>query len=138
MSRLDHIPKQNVFSVPDGYFEKLPAKIQSRISTMAEDVPVNFWKRYGFRYAVPLALIVGALIYYFVSLKPDAEAMLARVETADLILYVQETSPMTTTEELLEDWDISTIEVEAIEDEVYDLHLEQTDDEVLELELNNL
>ena len=138
MSRLDHIPKQTVFTVPDGYFEKLPAKIQARISTIAEDNHVNFWQRNGFRYAVPLAVIVGAIIYYSASLEPDAEAMLAGVETADLILYVQETSLMPTTEELLEEWDISPIELEAIEDEVYDLHLEQTADEALESELNNL
>ena len=138
MTRLNNIPKKTPFTVPDGYFEKLPAKIQSRISATAQDGDPGVWHRYGFRLAVPLAAVAGVLVFYLFSMKTDAEAILASVGTADLILYVQETSLTISTEEFLDDWDISTAEVEAVENEVYNLHLEQTGDEALELELNNL
>ena len=32
MKKLEDIPKKEIFDVPDGYFEKLPGKIQARIS----------------------------------------------------------------------------------------------------------
>jgi hypothetical protein len=136
MSKLENIPKKTVFTVPDGYFDKLPADIQYRVS--AKDAATQWSQLYSYslRYALPL-VVVAAVVFYYAQSRPDTEAILATVETTDLILFIHETTP-TTTEDLLEGFDISFAGVEAIENEVYDLDLGESGDHVLEMELNNL
>ena len=58
MKKLEDIPKQNIFEVPDGYFDKLPSVIQARI---AKPEP-KFWQLPAFRYAMPLLIAKGFLI----------------------------------------------------------------------------
>lgn len=50
-SQLGAIPRENVFVVPDGYFEWLPAEIQSNISVLnfgakpvSQDVPIGYFE----------------------------------------------------------------------------------------------
>lgn len=137
MTKLENIPKKTVFTVPDGYFEKLPARIQSRIPTEAVNTGFSTFFRYHLRYALLLVLVAAAVFYYYTPSRPDPEAILAKVETSDLILYIEETS-VPASEELLEGMDVSTADLEAIENEVYDLGLEGAGKELLELELNDL
>lgn len=136
MIELDNIPKKTVFTVPDGYFDKLPGAIQSRIPR--GDTSRTPARSYTLRYALPAILVAAVAIYYYNTQSgADPQTILATVDTNELILYVQETTPVTT-DDLLESFDISTGDVEAIENEVYNLDLEQTIDDFLELELNNL
>jgi hypothetical protein len=136
MIELDNIPKKTVFTVPDGYFDKLPGAIQARIPR--RDTGRTLVRSYALRYALPAILVAAVAIYYYnTQSRPDPQTILATVDTSELILYVQETTPVTT-DDLLESFDISTGDVEAIENEVYNLDLENAGDEFLELELNNL
>src|SRR5687768_2398824 len=99
MSKLENIPKKTVFTVPDGYFEKLPAAIQSRISAKDVDGRWSTLFSYGLRYALPL-VVIAAAVFYYVQSRPETEAILATIETTELILFIQETTP-TTTEDIL-------------------------------------
>ncbi len=58
--------KQNPFSVPEGYFESFPGKMQERIREMEEQsVPVRrIGRSAGFRLALAAAILGMALITY--------------------------------------------------------------------------
>ena len=131
MGKLDNIPKKTVFDVPDGYFESLPAQIQLRIAQRSGHVSAPV-RRYALRLALPI-LVLAAAVFYYVNHQASPESILASVETPELILFLQESEM--TTEDLIENFDFSTGELEALEDEVYDL---EVDNEALEVELNNL
>lgn len=135
MGKLEDIPKKQFFHVPDGYFDRLPAQIQSRIETPKRDARSNPVFRYALQYALPM-LLVAAVLFYYSSTGPDPESILASVETADLINYLQEAG--LTTEDVLENIDFNAQELEAIENEVYELNFQNMDDETLDLELNTL
>ncbi|MEX2235331.1 MAG: hypothetical protein WD824_24420 [Cyclobacteriaceae bacterium] len=135
MGKLEDIPKKQFFNVPDGYFDRLPAQIQSRIATGKGDTRGNLVFRYALQYALPV-LLVAAVLFYYSSIGPDPESILASVETADLINYLQEAG--LTTEDVLENIEFNAQELEAIENEVYELNFQNMDDETLDLELNTL
>lgn len=134
MGKLEDIPKKQVFNVPENYFDKLPAQIQSRLSTGKTDLEIRPVYRYALRYALPLllAFVIG-IFFYKNSLAPDAESILASVQTTDLVNYLNESE--LSTEDLLENVDFNRAELEAIENEVYDFNL---DDIHHEMDLNTL
>lgn len=119
MVRLDDIPKKEFFKAPDGYFDGLPSRIQSRIVEKPRTGPVV--AKFAFRYALPVVLVAAGWLFYRTG-HPDAEAILASVETEELIGYLQDTGM--TTEEMLEDIELTPEEVDALENEVYDLTFE--------------
>jgi hypothetical protein len=131
MAKLEDIPKKQIFNVPDGYFDKLPSRIQSRVSDQrsARMQPVL---RYAMQYALPVLLVAAILFYFYRPSNPEAASILASVETEDLIIFLQETD--LTTDDVLENIEFSTTDLEAIEDEVYAL---DPGDEI-DLELNSL
>lgn len=133
MGKLQDIEKQRFFNVPEGYFEKLPARIQLRIAAGKADTRDNNIFRHVLQYALPV-LLVTAVIFYYSAETPDAELIVASVETADLISYLQEAG--LTMEEVLENIDFNAQELEAIENEVYELSLPDLDDETVDFELN--
>jgi len=132
MGQLENIPKKEFFRVPDGYFDKLPSKIQARIETSKPDHAFQPALRLALLCAIPLVLVAASLFFYF-GHRPDTESMLASVETADLIQYLQGSDM--TTEEVLAIVDLSAEEVESFENEVYDLDVSDADYDLLELEL---
>jgi hypothetical protein len=127
MKKLEDIPKKNIYKVPDGYFEQLPGVIQSRV-TKGETSEKPFFL-YSFRYASLIMLIVvAALVWFWKNQRtPDlnAEQMLAAIDTPTLIAYLEETD--LTTDELLESVPLSQEEVNAIENDVYDIALDEND-----------
>ena len=127
MKKLEDIPKKEIFNVPEGYFDKLPGVIQSRV---AEDEkrtssPVL---RMALQYGLPsFAIVVIAVLLFF---KPDtadhsAESILASIETPDLVAYLHETDM--STDELLDEVLLDTQDAEQIEEAVYDLNLGDED-----------
>ena len=135
MSRLEDIPKKDFFRIPDGYFDKLPAKIQMRIETpRPQHTGQRAW-RYALACALPL--VVGVIIMFFSTrAQTDAEAILASVETSELILYLQESE--ITTEEMMESFEFSMDELEALENEAYDLSVPASDAETIRSQFNQV
>ena len=135
MSRLEDIPKKDFFRVPDGYFDKLPAEIQSRVETSSRQQSLRPSWRYALACAIPL-IIAAIVVFLSTRPQPDPEAMLASVETADLVLYLHESE--ITTDEMLESVEFSVAELEALENEAYDLGLPASDAETLRSQLNSV
>jgi hypothetical protein len=119
MKKLEDIPKKEVFKVPEGYFDNLPTIIQSRVAGQKKDRAFFPSFTYALRFAVPV-VILGVVGYFW--LGPDsqpesAESILATIETADLVAYLNQTD--LTTEELLEGVQLDAHDVDQIESEIY-------------------
>jgi hypothetical protein len=129
MKKLEDIPKKQIFEVPDGYFEKLPGIIQSRVANERKEP--TFWnaRSFGLRYALPAFILVAVGIFWFTRPQSDltTENILASIQTQDLVAYLGEAD--FTTEELLEDADLDTEDALQIEGAVYEFPL---DDAALE------
>jgi len=126
MKKLEDIPKNNIYDVPEGYFDKLPSIIQSRIAEK-ESVHKPFFS-YSLRYAIPVLMLAIVAVVWVWSNRKDtmnAEQLLASVDTSSLVAYLEETD--VTTDELLESFSLSAEEVTAIESDVYDMDVDQNE-----------
>ncbi len=128
MKKLEDIPKKQIFEVPEGYFEKLPSIIQSRVTPEKSEIK-SLWAvyRYGLRYALPAVVIFAAVLFWFnqSGTEENAETILASLETQDLVAYLGEAD--FTMEELLEGGMLDAEDVTQIEDEVYEFTLSDKD-----------
>lgn len=128
MGRLDDIPKHDFFKVPEGYFQKLPTRIQSRLaSPERRSTPVL---RYALTYVLPLFLVAVVVLWLSRPSVPGAETLLSEVETTDLIQYLQENE--VTTEEIIEQIDLSDEELEALENQVYQWDISDPEEHLIE------
>lgn len=137
MKKLEDIPKNHPFKVPEGYFDKLPGMIQARIAEKSDVKEAKPYFRYALQYALPVLILAVVVVIYLVPRSTqDVNTMLASVSTDELVVYLEESE--ITTEELLDEMTLDTESVEAIESEVYFNFdgLENFDE--LDLDLNNL
>ena len=89
MKKLEDIPKKNIFEVPDGYFDRLPMKIQARVETTDKTRPIPIWNL-ALRYALPVVIVGFALFYYFKPKPDQTENLLASISNENLIAYLDE------------------------------------------------
>jgi hypothetical protein len=89
MKKLDEIPKKNIFEVPDGYFDRLPMKIQARLEAPTQTQSVQVWSL-AFRYALPSVVTVFALIYFLRPKSYEPEELLAGIASEHLIAYLSD------------------------------------------------
>jgi hypothetical protein len=116
MKKLEDIPKKQIFSVPEGYFDKLPQTIQARVSRKTEERPFFIQ---SLKYALPVIAMAAFGIFWYSQTNTqlqDAESILASVQTEALVAYLDESD--LSTEDILENIEFTTGDVEAIESEV--------------------
>src|SRR5258706_2946393 len=89
MKKLDDIPKKNIFEVPDGYFDRLPLKIQARVETTKQTHTLPVWNL-ALRYAMPIVIVGFALAYFLKPTTPETEEILASISNEHLVAYLQE------------------------------------------------
>jgi len=125
MKKLEDIPKKEVFDVPEGYFEKLPGMIQSRVSKSSA-IPRPVWV-YGLRYALPAVILLAVAIFWFNRPGDDhsPEDMLASIQTEELVEYLNDSD--LTTDELLEQAHLDGTDANEIESDVYGLDISADD-----------
>ncbi|MFN8689865.1 MAG: hypothetical protein ACK5XL_07680, partial [Cyclobacteriaceae bacterium] len=121
MKKLDDIPKKNVFDVPDGYFEKLPGVIKSRVEKPERQANWNTWLIT--RVAVPVLLLVGAGIFWFsqpqrITGYADIEYELGQIDQEQLSLFLDDNELLN--EELMEAVIWSEDDLRALEEQVYE------------------
>jgi hypothetical protein len=119
--KLEDINKDNIFKVPDNYFEEFPDRLQQRIaeSEKSKATPVIPIKR--FIQVAAAAVILFFAIYGIMQVNnqpASIDQILSDISTEELIDYLVESD--ISTEELLADLDISilTSDEDPIEDEV--------------------
>lgn len=119
MKKLEDIPKNNPYSVPDGYFDRLPGVIQARIAEgAAAQKQARPYFRYALQYAVPVVAIIIAAVIYFTPKETESYSdILATVSTEQLAAYLADSD--ITTDDILEAVELDEESAEAIETEVY-------------------
>jgi len=131
MKKLEDIPKKQNFEVPEGYFEKLPGIIQSRVTQQQKERSWGLDQRFALRFALPAVILLAIGIFWYSRSPMDksVENILASVQTEDLITYLSESD--FTTDELLEDVRLNNEDAMDIEESVYELQF--TDSEFEEI-----
>lgn len=132
MKKLENIPQKNVFNVPDGYFEALPGKIQTRVAAIREEKETSLVFRYKLQYALPVIALLSIGIFWFTTSRQssDVDSMLASIQTEDLVAYLNASE--ITTEDLLENVEFNADDLEEIENEAYQLNVDDAElDDVL-------
>ena len=124
MKRLEDIPKKEIFTVPDGYFENLPSVIQARIANEIKIEEKNPAFGFALKYALPAVVILIALTLWFrMGTQPvknvNAESLLASIQTEDLVAYLNESD--LTTDEVLESVEFNADDLDEIEESVYEI-----------------
>ena len=127
MKKLDDIPKKQNFEVPEGYFEKLPGIIQSRVTQQTKERSWVFDFPFALRFAVPAVILLAVGIFWYSRshMEKSVENILASVQTEDLITYLSESD--FTTEELLEDAQLNSQDAIDIEESVYELQFNDSE-----------
>jgi hypothetical protein len=114
MKKLEEIAKENIFKVPDGYFEKLPGVIQARVAKPEPKV----WFAPAFKFALPVVAIAIAVTVWFTSGQGVSfEDQLNEIQTEQLMAYLEESDLSTDllTEEITwSEEDLNELEEEVI------------------------
>ncbi len=124
MKKLEDISKENIFKVPDGYFEKLPGVIQARVAKPEPKV----WFSTAFKFALPVVAIAIVVAVWFTSGGGSLENQLNEIQTEQLIVYLEESdlSPDLINDEIdLNEEDLNELEKTVISSmEPFDISLE--------------
>lgn len=109
--KLEDIDKKNIFEVPDRYFDTLPMKVQERLPQK-----IRIFRMPALKYAaaalVPTTLVILLFVFPGVlrngTVEDGAEAILAQIDSKDVMAYIELTD--ITTEDILENIDPSLVD----------------------------
>lgn len=92
--KLEDIPKKDIYSAPEGYFERLEKDIQTRIEGKPEGKVVSFYKHnrlglIGLAAAASIALLIVFLPITNTEESMDVTSMLAEISTEDCLAYLE-------------------------------------------------
>ena len=128
--KLNEMPKKQVYSVPDDYFDNLPTIIQSRV--IKQERKLFFFPNWSssIRYALPALALVLMVTYFGVRINNnniDVQAMLEDIPTEELVLFLAESD--ISTEEILSMVDLNEFDIDGmIEEEIQLLDDNEWDD----------
>lgn len=113
MKKLEDLSKENIFKVPDGYFEKLPGVIQARV---AKPEP-RIWFVPAFKFALPVvALVIAVSLWFTLHEGASLEDQLSEIKTEQLLAYLEEGEVSL---ELDDETNLSEEDLIGLEEEVY-------------------
>ncbi len=112
--KLEDIKKENIYTVPDKYFDQLPTRIQTRVYKKKPVFSLLFNWNLAYKIASPIAIALLLVIYFgvprFSNSTLTAEEILAQVSSDDLVAYLQTTD--ITTDEIIEEIDFAIIDLD--------------------------
>jgi hypothetical protein len=87
---LDNLPKENIFKVPDNYFNNLPIQIEEQISGQTKVIPLISWSKKRTWGSIAACSAIGILGYF--TLVPQQESLgsesLAGVQNQAIVNYL--------------------------------------------------
>jgi len=86
MKKLEDLSRDNIFKVPDGYFEQLPGIIQARVAKPAPQpwfIPV-------LKFAIPVLFVAAMTVWFTSGNGTTIEDQLSKIQTEQLIAYLEE------------------------------------------------
>ncbi len=128
--KLDDIKKKNIYSTPDRYFDQLPTRIQNRV-TKKQVFGFSFSWNLILKVASPALAVI--LIFFYININRNgnelnAEDLLSQIETEDLIAYLVTTD--ISTEEIIEELDLATIDFDFNEDGLIMQNMDMDDGDI--------
>jgi hypothetical protein len=124
MQRLDEIEKKNFYNVPEGYFESLPAIIQSRVAGKSLDLSFSWVSR--LKYALPILAISISLFWFYKSQSDfSPEDLLASISSEDIADYLH--SIEIPADDFMESLDYSQLQVDSLDLNESNILLEDAD-----------
>jgi hypothetical protein len=147
MKKLEDLDKKNIYSVPDGYFESLPDRIQSRIKAEKESKnTIPLYRSIGYAAAAAIVLLIAYIGIFrtsFSNQEDHYEALLDEVSTEQLVAYMEVYSEESYYEQvqletLLEEGNIDQEKFDEIFDDEQDLLNGITEEEELLFEIDEL
>jgi hypothetical protein len=138
MKKLEDLPKNVGYKVPDGYFDQLPLRIQNRLSSPVQKdwKPLQGWAT---RLAIPLIILVAAGSLWYQQANNSIVDQLEKIDSEQLSFFIED--PDLTSEELVENVNWTTGDLDALEQYVFNVLDESGDGlEIIidEMELENL
>lgn len=136
---IESLDRKNPHQVPDGYFDELPLKIQSRINNQQASSRGIHVIRMQLGWSLTAAVVIFLLGWFWYpdqGVSPTADDLLAGVDSADLIEYLYEED--ISTDEILASIDGSYLieEINTIESDFIDPELSEEDIESIYSELD--
>ncbi|MEO9967036.1 MAG: hypothetical protein ABJF11_14655 [Reichenbachiella sp.] len=131
---LEDIRKENIHQVPEGYFDELPLKIQSRIAVEQEVSSPLFIPRMQLTHVLTAAIVIFVLGWLFYPMGQgdlSIDQSLAEIDSADLIEYLFEEN--VSTEDIL-----AVVDQEYLLDEIGGFEPELFDESLSEEELESI
>jgi hypothetical protein len=117
MKKLEDLPKRADYKVPEGYFDSLPGRVQARIGSGTQ----RSWRLnlgLSLRYALPLVALLVIGVFWYNQTNESIEAQLQEIDETELTWFIDEDL---TSEELVENVTWSTEDLDALEEEVYNV-----------------
>lgn len=135
MRKLEDIPRQAPFKVPDGYFDELPMKIQARMAKRGPGLPESRFFNFSLKFILPVVALLVAAFFWFRPAPPDSQ--LSDVDTEQIALYLNDVEHLDL-EEGSETNGWTKDELDQLEDTIYS-NIEYSNEDLLnDVDLDNL
>jgi hypothetical protein len=87
---LNNIPKENIFKVPENYFNDLPVRIQAQTSGRTKVVPLISWSKKRTWGSIAACTAIGILGYFTLMPQQDSlgDESLADVKNQEIVNYL--------------------------------------------------
>ncbi len=134
MKKLEDIPKKDFFEAPEGYFDRLPGIIQSRVTDVKREPEWISYFRVSLKYALPVLVIGIASVFYFN--QPGAQStenLLASIDSEQLVAYLDDSD--VSSDDLLESIQLDSNEATAIHEDSMEITIDATELENISDEL---
>lgn len=131
---IESLERKSPHQVPDGYFDELPLKIQSRIITEKESTRGVYISKMQLVWSMTAAVAIfflGWLWYPQSNEQLNAEQLLADINSEDLIEYLYE-------EDISTDEILATIDQSYLIEEMTDLENDMINEGISEEDLENI
>lgn len=116
MKKIEDISKESIFKVPEGYFDKLPGVIQSRVASQKKSAFSFSWN-VALRYALPAIVVIIAGIYWFRP-APGLDEQLNSIPAEQIAFYLDDLDLHDDEVQDEEPWTVE--EMDQLESDVYD------------------
>lgn len=113
MKKLEDIPRKVIFEAPEGYFDKLPGMVQSRMATSGQESSWTAYLGYSLKYALPALAVALAIFFYVGTPTRSPEELLSSVDSANLVAYLEESD--LNADDLMNEVPLNLDEAEAIQ-----------------------
>ena len=132
MKKIEDIPKTNLFEIPNGYFERLPLEIMTRIERKQQETKPQLIYILALRYALPVLIFITVAFFLFRNTQTTtftSNQLLSQISSDELVNYLDEIE--ITNDDFLNSIDLEQINSDSLNNQTMNLNLNEKDVEEL-------